>query len=174
VLNPFIGQILAVPFNFAPQGWALCNGQILPISQNTALFSLLGTNFGGNGQSTFGLPDLRGRVPIQFGQGPGLSNYDMGETGGSESVVLTLAQMPGHNHGAFGFGRRGGTTSPAGAAWAASSTGDTAYAPLSGAPVAMSAMSTSLTGNNQGHDNRQPYLVLNFIIALVGIFPSRG
>lgn len=97
--EPFLGQIMLVPYNFAPRGWAFCNGQILPIAQNTALFSLLGTTFGGNGQTTFALPDLRGRVPLSSGQGPGLGNYDLGEIGGLESVTLTTNQMPAHSHG---------------------------------------------------------------------------
>src|SRR5262245_44407760 len=97
-MDPFIGQLMLVPYNFAPRGWALCNGQILPIAQNTALFSLLGTTYGGNGQTTFALPDLRGRVPISSGQGPGLSNYDLGEVGGVETVTLTTTQMPAHGH----------------------------------------------------------------------------
>ncbi|SIO05922.1 Microcystin-dependent protein [Singulisphaera sp. GP187] len=174
MLNPFLGQILAVPYNFAPRGWALCNGQILPISQNTALFSLLGTTYGGNGQSTFALPDLRGRVPINAGQGPGLSDYSMGEADGSEAVTLPLAGLPSHSHGAVGFARRGRASSPAGAAWAASSAGDTTYTGGAGANAPMSPVSTSVAGSDQGHENRQPYLALNFIIALQGIFPARG
>lgn len=174
MLNPFLGQILAVPYNFAPRGWAFCNGQILPISQNTALFSLLGTAYGGNGQTTFALPDLRGRVPIQAGQGPGLSDYDVGEAGGAEAIALPLAGLPSHSHGALGFARRGGASSPVGAAWAASSAGDTTYAGGAGANAPMSLSSTSIAGGDQGHENRQPYLVLNYVIALQGIFPSRS
>jgi microcystin-dependent protein len=170
--TPFIGQVIPVPYNFAPQGWALCNGQILSIAQNTALFSLLGTNFGGNGTSTFGLPNLQGRVPIDAGQGTGLSNYDPGDTGGADSVTLTLNQLASHTHGALAFGRGGDNNSPSGTVWAKPTT-DTPYG-ASSPPGAMSAASTSVVGGGQPHENRQPYLVLNYIIALAGIFPPRS
>ena len=139
--TPFIGQVIPVPYNFAPQGWAFCNGQILAISQNTALFSLLGTQFGGDGKSTFGLPNLQGSVAINAGQGPGLSNYVMGQTGGAVSVSLTLNQLPAHSHGALAFGRAGDNNSPAGADWATAAN-DTPYGPTT-SPGAMSAAATS-------------------------------
>jgi microcystin-dependent protein len=169
--QPFLGQVIPVPYNFAPQGWALCNGQILPISQNAALFSLLGNNFGGDGKSTFGLPNLQGRTPLVAGQGTGLSNYNVGQTGGSDSVTLNLNQLAAHSHGALAFGRVGDTNSPSGADWARPGT-DTPYG-TSTPPGAMSATATSPFGGSQPHENRQPFLVLNYIIALQGIFPPR-
>jgi microcystin-dependent protein len=170
--TPFIGQVIPVPYDFAPQGWALCNGQLLPISQNTALFSLLGTNFGGDGKSNFGLPNLQGRTAICAGQGTGLSNYDLGQTAGSDSVTLNLNQLAAHTHGALAFGRAGDSNSPAGADWARPAT-DTPYGTSTPAG-AMSAAATSTVGGNQPHENRQPFLVLNYIIALRGVFPSRS
>ena len=170
--TPFIGQVIPVPYNFAPQGWALCNGQILSIAQNTALFSLLGTNFGGDGQTNFGLPNLPGRAAICAGQGTGLSNYILGQTGGADSVTLSLSQLAAHSHAALAFGRAGDTNSPSGADWARPAT-DTPYG-SSTPPGAMSAAATSSAGGGQPHENRQPYLVLNYIIALQGVFPARS
>jgi microcystin-dependent protein len=170
--TPFIGQVIPVPYNFAPTGWALCNGQLLSIAQNTALFSLLGTAFGGDGITTFGLPNLQGRVAIDAGQGSGLSNYNMGATGGADSATLTLNQLAAHSHGALAFGRAGDTKGPAGADWAKPSS-DTPYG-TSSPPGAMSASATTAVGGGQPHENRQPYLVLNYIIALQGVFPSRS
>jgi microcystin-dependent protein len=170
--TPFVGQLMPVPYNFAPQGWALCNGQILSIAQNTALFSLLGTQFGGDGKSTFALPNLQGSVAIDFGQGTGLSAYDMGDTGGADSVTLTLNQMAAHNHGALAFGRAGDSASPAGSVWAKPAS-DTPYG-ASSPPGAMSAAATSAAGSGAAHENRQPYLVLNYVIALQGVYPARG
>ncbi len=170
--TPFLGQVIPVPYNFAPQGWALCNGQILPISQNPALFSLLGTNFGGDGKSTFGLPNLQGRTATCAGQGTGLSNYNLGQTGGSDSVTLSLSQLAAHSHGALAFGRVGDTNSPSGADWARPGT-DTPYG-TSTPPGAMSAAATTSAGGGQPHENRQPFLVLNYIIALQGVFPARS
>ena len=169
--TPFIGQVMPVPYNFAPQGWAFCNGQLLSISQNTALFSLLGTTYGGDGKLTFGLPNLRGSVAIDAGQGPGLGSYALGSTGGSDSVTVSLNQMAAHTHGALAFGRGGDSNSPSGAAWAKPAT-DTPYG-TSTPPGAMSASSTSSIGGGQPHENRQPYLVLNYVIALQGVFPQR-
>ena len=140
-LTPFIGQVIPVPYNFAPQGWALCNGQILAIAQNTALFSLLGTNFGGDGKSNFGLPNLQGRTAICAGQGTGLSNYNLGQTAGADSVTLSLNQLAAHTHGALAFGRAGDTNSPSGADRARPAT-DTPYG-SSTPPGAMSAAATS-------------------------------
>jgi microcystin-dependent protein len=169
VSEPFLAQIMMFGGNFAPRGWALCNGQILPIAQNTALFSLLGTTFGGNGQTTFGLPDLRGRVPVHAGQGPGLSNVSLGEAAGNESVTLTQNQMPQHTHGVAAS--NGGSTAsrPAGNVLAAGGS----YASASDGTTMNPAM-IGAAGGGQPHENRQPYLGVNFIIALEGIFPSRN
>lgn len=170
-VTPFIGQLMPVPYNFAPQGWALCNGQLLSIAQNTALFSLIGTFYGGDGRTTFGLPNLQGNVAIGVGQGTGLSPYDPGDTGGNASVSVQLTQLASHGHGAVAFGRGGNAASPSGADWART-TNDTPYS--SSAPNAsMSAAATGATGIGQPHENRQPYLVLNYVIALTGVFPQR-
>lgn len=170
-VEPYIGQISMAGFNFAPRGWALCNGQILSIAQNTALFSLLGTQFGGNGQTTFGLPDLRGRVPMHQGQGPGLTPRTMGELSGSETVTLIQSEMPQHNHlvnitSADSTAKNptnnilGGTASPI-------------YAVAPNGSY-MNTQTLTLTGGNQPHNNIQPFQVISFIIALEGIFPSRN
>jgi microcystin-dependent protein len=159
-MDPFLGEIILVPFDFAPKGWARCDGALLPINQNQALFSLLGTQFGGNGVSTFALPDLRGRVPMAAGGG-----VLVGETGGSASVVLTASQMPPHTHFAPGGGAQT-TSHPANAAAAVGGAYTTAPTTLLGSPVA--------AGANQPHPNMQPFLVLTFVIALQGIFPSRN
>lgn len=178
--EPFIGEIRYFGFNFAPRGWALCQGQLLPIAQNTALFSLYGTTYGGDGLTTFGLPDDRGRVLIGMGQGPGLSNYSIGMKGGAEKTTLTIAQMPLHSHSAdslvlqgtpvvgnsaeltgnalaLSFARSYSTTAPTAAMHADSIDGNIGN-----------------TGGNQSHDIRQPYLTVNCSIALTGIFPSRN
>jgi len=167
--EPFLGQIQPFPYNFAPRGWAFCSGQILPIAQNTALFSLLGTTYGGNGQTTFALPDLRGRVPLHFGQGPGLSPYDLGQVSGTETVTLLSTQMPAHNHTMNASTGEAADTIATGQVLASSAI----YAP--GSPnTVMSAQSVGQAGGNQPHPNLQPYLVLNWCIALEGIFPSRN
>jgi microcystin-dependent protein len=172
--SPFLGEIRMVPFNFPPKGWALCNGQLLSISQNTALFSLLGTTYGGNGTTTFALPDFRSRVPIHAGQGPGLSNYTLGEQTGAESVTLTVGQLPAHNHTVNGVAGGGNQASPAGGSPAIESTG-TSLDYSNGVPNSpMNAAMVSATGSNQPHPNIQPVLCVNFVIALVGIFPSRN
>lgn len=168
--EPFLGEIIIVAFNFAPRGYALCQGQILPISQNTAVFSLLGTTYGGNGQTTFALPDLRGRVPVAAGQGPGLSNIDLGQVGGSESATLTANQMPAHNHAAQSSQAAGTATRPANnfpAAGQAVYTGATDNTTLNPAFI-------KNTGGGQPFALRSPYLGLNYAIALQGIFPSRN
>jgi len=166
--EPFIGQLMLVPYNFAPRGWAFCQGQLLPIAQNTALFSLLGTTYGGNGQTNFALPDLRGRVPISSGQGPGLSNYDLGQMGGNETVTLTTGQIPAHNHAINANSGDANDGSPANSFPA----GGGAY--NSAANAAMNQAMASTVGGNQPHENRPPYLTLNWIIALEGIYPSRN
>lgn len=163
--EPFLSEVKIVSFNFAPRGWALCNGQLLPINQNQALFSLLGTTYGGNGQTTFALPDLRSRIPIHFGAG-----HTLGEAAGSESVTLTLSQMPAHNHPVSASNADPNQGLPTGNMWA---NGSGAYS--SNAPnAAMLPSSVSNVGGSQPHTNLQPFLVLNFIIALQGIFPSRN
>jgi microcystin-dependent protein len=169
--EPYIGEIALFPYNFAPRGWAFCHGQLLSIAQNTALFSLLGTTYGGNGQTTFALPDLRGRVPVSSGQGPGLSNYTLGQSGGSESVTLTQSQMPAHTHSANAASGGGSSTSPDGRVWAASTARDNVYAGAANTTMAVQALGAS--GGSQPHDNTPPYLTLNYCIALEGIYPSR-
>ncbi len=168
--EPFIGQLLLVPYNFAPQNWAFCAGQTLAISQNTALFSLLGTTFGGNGTSNFMLPNLQGRVPVGAGSTPGLQTYTLGEVGGSESVTLVTQNLPAHNHSLLATNSPGSTVEPVGNTLA-KGTSIYATATPSGA---MNAGSISSVGNNVPIENRQPFLVLNWVIALFGIFPSRG
>jgi microcystin-dependent protein len=168
----FVGEIRLVGFNFAPQGWALCNGQLLSIQQNTALFSLLGTQFGGNGTTTFALPNLQGSVPMDQGNGPGLTSRNMGETGGEESVTLLQNQLAAHNHApvqAVAGSSRSDKHSPVGAELAGHSTANV-YAATPNANMA------PLPGNGQlqPHENRQPFLVMNFVIALNGIFPARN
>lgn len=172
-MDPFVAEIRIVGFNFAPRGWAQCNGQILPISQNTALFSLLGTTYGGDGRSTFALPDLQGSVPMQPGQGPGLSLHDLGEMGGVESITLLNVEIPAHNHTMMAANFPGDTNIPTGNAFARSTEGSiysTATTPVTNlAPTTL-----SFTGQNLPHNNMQPYLTLMFIIAMQGVFPPRG
>lgn len=167
--DPFIAEVRMVACNFAPAGWALCNGQILPISENEALFNLIGTTYGGDGVSTFGLPNFQGNVPVCMGSGAGGSSYVIGETGGQNQVTLTTAQLPAHVHpiGASGVAASTNTPSPAVSLGVASTA---AY----GAPVNMGAMGSQSVGGNQPHENQQPYLPLTFIISLFGIFPSRN
>ncbi len=169
--DPFVAEIRIFPFNFAPKGWAFCDGQILPLSQNTALFSLLGTTYGGNGTSNFALPDLQGRAPMHPSQGPGLSLHDLGETGGSETVSLLESEIPSHAHTANAVSGDGISQSPADQRYA-TGTGVGMYAPP-GATVALSDNSVAPAGGDQPHNNMQPYLTLNFNIALQGVFPPR-
>lgn len=167
--EPFLGEIRIFPYNFAPRGWALCQGQILPIAQNTALFSLLGTTYGGNGQTTFALPDLRGRTPVGVGQGPGLSSIDLGEVAGSETVTLTVNQMPSHNHAANATQSAASATRPSGQFPA----GGGAYgSPSDGSTLAPTFIANA--GGNQPVGLRPPFLGLEYCIALAGIFPSRN
>jgi microcystin-dependent protein len=169
--SPFIGMLMLVPYNFAPQGWMFCQGQLLPIAENDALFTLLGTTYGGDGQSTFGLPDLRGRVALHQGQGPGLQSYIIGQTGGVESVTLTTNQLPQHSHSA-GCTSNGQASSNAGSSVLAS--GPTIYNTTNTAPGALAAASIAPVGGSQPHENHQPYLTLNWIISLFGVFPSQN
>ncbi|MQY09985.1 hypothetical protein SRB5_00890 [Streptomyces sp. RB5] len=167
-MDPFLGEIRMAGFNFAPVGWALCNGQLLSINQNTALFSLLGTTYGGNGTTDFALPDLRGRVPMHPGQGPGLSSHDLGEAGGTETVTLTTGELPPHTHALTGVNSRQDTNRVPGAAPA-----NGGYYSTEAPTAAMHPGAVQPTGGGQPHPNVQPYLCVNFIIALSGIFPSR-
>jgi microcystin-dependent protein len=169
--EPFLGMIAIYGFNFAPRGWAMCNGQILPIAQNTALFALLGTTYGGNGQTTFALPNLQSRVPIHFGQGPGLSSYDLGQAAGTETTTLTVNQMPGHGHTVAASGGDADSGKPAGRVLANSSATNFVSAPDG---TLMNQAMINPTGGNQPFQILQPYLALNFCIALEGIFPSRN
>ncbi len=174
--DQFVAEIRVFPFNFAPIGWAQCNGQLLAISQNTALFSLIGTFYGGNGTSTFGLPNLQGNFPINQGQGAGLSLYDIGETGGSATVTLLQTEIPSHTH-VVNCAATGGTPSPAGAVFGGGGRGkQPAYAapPPTGTAVNMSASAVAAAGGSQPHDNLPPYVVLNYCIAMQGIFPARS
>ena len=171
--TPYLGEIRMFAGNFAINGWALCNGQILSISQNSALFSLLGTTYGGNGQTTFALPDLRGRVPIHMGQGPGLSNYMLGQQTGSESITLLQNQMPAHNHAVSAVSSGGNQASPAAGYPAVESTGTSLDYSSSNPNTTMSPGMIAAAGGNQPHSNIQPVLGVNFIIALQGIYPSR-
>jgi microcystin-dependent protein len=169
--DPFIAEIRIFPFNFAPRGWAFCNGQLLPLAQNTALFSLLGTTYGGNGSTNFALPNLQGAVPMQPGQGPGLSLYDLGEQGGSETVTLLATELPSHSHNLSASSSDGIDPSP-GNSLLAAGLGIGAYA----APAAATTLadgSVAVSGGSQPHNNMMPYLTLNFCIALQGIFPPR-
>lgn len=170
----FIGEIRIFGFTFAPRNWAMCNGQVLPISQNTALFSILGTTYGGNGTTNFALPNLQGRAPLQQGQGPGLSPRYLGEMGGTTSVTLISSEMPMHTHYAANTGT-GNQSSPVNHSWAAArSLRQTVNLYSSTANTSISPGSPSLAGGGQSHNNLSPYLVLNFCIALYGVFPSRN
>ena len=169
--EPFLGQISIVGFNFAPRGWAQCNGQLIPIQQNTALFALLGTTYGGNGQTTYALPDLRGRAPMSFGNGAGLTPRSLGEATGSESVTLLPTEMPAHTHVVGAQSSRADSGNAAGAQLAAAA--DAIYSNASPTST-LAPTSVSASGGNFPHNNMQPFLTLNFIIALEGIFPARN
>jgi microcystin-dependent protein len=172
--DPFVAEIRIFPFNFAPRGWAWCDGQLLPISQNTALFSLLGTMYGGNGKSNFALPDLQGRAPMFWGQGPGLSLHDEGETGGSETVTLLESEIPSHTHAMrdhdIDLGELNAPSPTRCLAQSANSTIYTAPANL----TQMNSQTLAPAGGDQPHNNMQPYLTCYFNIALQGVFPPRG
>jgi microcystin-dependent protein len=174
-MDPFVAEIRIFPFNFAPRGWAWCDGQLLPLSQNTALFSLLGTTYGGNGKSNFALPDLQGRAPMHPGQGPGLSLHDLGETGGSETVSLLESEIPSHGHGLRGSASPGDSPLPTDNQFGRT-VGATPYLAASPTPplVAMSDQALAPAGGDQPHNNMQPFLTFYFCIALQGVFPPRG
>ena len=174
-MDPFVAEIRILPFNFAPKGWAWCDGQLLPISQNTALFSLLGTVYGGDGKSTFALPDLQGSAVMHPGQGPGLSLHDLGDIGGSQTVTLLESEIPSHNH----IFRAAGVVADAPVpqdTLLASPGSDNPYLPAAPNPinVQMNASAIAPAGGDQPHNNMQPFLTFNFNIALQGVFPPRG
>lgn len=168
--EPFVGEIRMFAGNFAPRGWAFCDGQLLAVSQNDALFSLLGTVYGGDGRTTFGLPDMRGRLPLHAGLGPGLSERRLGSKGGSEQETLTVNQLPGHGHPFQGTAGTATTRDPAGNS-PAEAQADVYVEDLS--PVPLSGETISQVGGSRSHSNLMPFLCVNFIIALVGIYPSR-
>lgn len=171
--DPFVAEIRIFPFNFAPKGWAWCDGQLMPLSQNTALFSLLGTTYGGNGTSNFALPDLQGRAPMHPGQGPGLSLHDLGESGGSETETLLESQIPAHSHSLQSQQVPGDSATPAGNVYART-IGATPYRDAAGASlVEMSPQALAPSGGSAPHNNMQPYLTCYFCIALQGVFPPR-
>jgi microcystin-dependent protein len=169
--DPFVAEVRMFAGNFAPKGWATCDGQILSISQNTALFSLLGTIYGGNGQSTFALPNLQDRSPMQYNQGPGLSNYDLGESGGSSTVTLLSSEIPSHNHTVRAINDIGDINTPENFGFARS-TGASAYTSTN-SPTYMNSNVLSNAGSSLPHNNRQPVLTVLFIIALQGVYPPR-
>ena len=171
-MDPFVAEIRIFPFNFAPKGWAWCDGQLLPLSQNTALFSLLGTTYGGNGKSNFALPDLQGRAPMHPGQGPGLSLHDLGETGGSETVTLLESEIPSHSHG-WHASQADGISQIAANEMLATGIGISQYA-APGALQQLSPNALAPAGGDAPHNNLQPYLTFYFCIALQGVFPPRG
>jgi len=172
-MEAFLGSIYACPYNFAPTNWAFCQGQILPISTNTALFSLLGTYYGGNGISNFGLPNLQATTPIGFGQGAGLQNYALGEVGGVSAVTLRYNEMPAHNHTLESIGGAGDNTNPNGQCFAKDGDNKNAYSGTGRGDLQMNNNELQLTGGNQPHENMMPYLGLNWIICMNGIFPPR-
>lgn len=173
--DPFVAEIRIFPFNFAPRGWAKCEGQILPISQNTALFSLLGTTYGGNGKSTFALPNLQGTAPMHHGQGPGLSLYDIGQTGGSETVTLLASEIPAHNHIMRANNGDGISPTPANNVASAPGADRDLFLYKVGSPnTGMNPAAVGLAGGGVPHNNLMPYLTLNFCIALQGVFPPRS
>jgi microcystin-dependent protein len=176
VANPFVGEVRAVGFDFAPTGWALCNGQLLPISQNTALFSLLGTNYGGDGKSTFALPNLQGSFALNAGNASSGTQYFVGEAGGESTVTLSASEMPAHVHGLQASTEAGTSNSPSNASWGEARFGRVT-APLyaaSGATASMAGNALAVAGGSQPHNNMPPYLIVNFIIALQGVFPPRS
>lgn len=173
--DPFIGEIQIFAGNFAPKGWALCNGQLLPVNQSTALFSILGTMYGGDGKTTFGLPNLMGRAPLGVGAGAGLTPRNQGAQIGSQTVTLLTNQMPAHNHTVGAFDGTGPESAANGNIWAKTPGRNPPPAYSNSAPnTTMNPMAIGVAGGSQPHNNMQPFLALNFIIALQGVFPSRG
>ena len=172
--EPFTAEIRIFAGNFAPRGWAFCNGQLLPISQNTALFSLIGTTYGGDGRTTTALPNLKGRAPMHPGRGPGLTARRLGQRGGTETITLTEAQMPNHTHTLTGSEELGEDDQPVGRHFAAVPPGAPIYGAASGANGTLAPNALPNAGGSLPHNNMQPFLVMNFIIALVGLYPSRS
>lgn len=170
--DSYLGEIRMFAGNFAPLDWAFCDGSLLPIAQYSALYSLIGTTYGGDGQTTFALPDLRGRAPMHQGTGPGLTPRTIGESAGTESVTLIANQASTHNHTAGATSNNGNAVSPANAVWAAVTTGDTKYS-SAGPDTTMAANTLGAAGGSQPHENMQPFLAISFIISLNGIFPSQ-
>lgn len=172
-MDPFVAEIRIVPFNFAPKGWAFCDGQLLPLSQNTALFSLLGTVYGGDGKSTFALPDLQGSAALHPGQGPGLSLRDLGEIGGTSAVTLLVSEMPVHTHNVNSVIALSATTTPTVTTVLSRSVNGNAYADAAAGFQTFAPEALPPAGGSLPHNNLQPYLTLNYIIALQGVFPAR-
>ena len=172
-MDPFVAEIRIVPFNFAPKGWAFCDGQLLPLSQNTALFSLLGTIYGGDGKSTFALPDLQGSTAMHPGQGAGLSQRSPGQIGGSQTVTLLVSEMPAHTHALNATTSPSTTTLPAANTSLGRSAGGAFYRNSTGPFTTMAPQALPPAGGSLPHNNLQPYLTLNYIIALQGVFPQR-
>lgn len=172
--NPFLAEVRIFTGGFAPKGWAQCDGQLMPISQNTALFSLLGTTYGGDGKSNFALPNLDGCAPMQAGQGPGLTLRDLGETAGEQTVTLLQTEMPAHTHSAVAV-TASSNASPQNSIWASGQKGfGNVYTPSSAQNTPMNPFALSIAGGDQPHNNMQPFLGLMFIIALQGVFPARS
>ena len=172
--EPFLAEIRIYPFAFAPLGWAHCDGQLLPISQHTALFSLLGTNYGGDGKATFALPDLRGAAPMHPGQGPGLSDHVLGEAGGTEMVTLTEAELPEHTHAVQANSEPAHLQEPAASRVLAASSGGRAYRKSDGVLTQLAPEAVAPSGGSQPHNNMQPFTAFRFNIALQGVYPPRG
>jgi len=172
--EPFIAEIRIFAGDFSPRGWAFCDGQLLPIAQNTALFSLIGTTYGGDGRTTTALPNLKGRAPMHPGRGPGLTSRRLGERGGVETVTLTDAQMPSHSHAIRAADTNGSTATPDNNSFSRSTSGNAYQTNSSTSLVAMDSGMLQNTGGNQPHNTLQPYLAMNFIIAIVGLYPSRS
>jgi microcystin-dependent protein len=168
--EPFLSEIRIFGFNFAPKGWAFCNGQILPINQNQALFALLGTTYGGDGRTTFALPDLKGRIPLHFGTSNFGDNFNLGQRSGEENHTLIASELPAHNHSAQASSAAANQSSPSGTFWANS--GSNQYSSTAG--TTMNAQALSGVGGSQPHNNMPPFLTLSFCISLAGIFPSRN
>ena len=171
--DPFVAEIRIFPFSFAPRGWAWCNGQLMPISQNTALFSLLGTTYGGDGKSNFALPDLQGRAPMHPSQGPGLSRHDLGESSGSETVTLLQSEIPAHAHSVSASSGPANLQAP-GADRVLGRANNNVYLDTPGNLTALAPQALAPAGGDQPHNNMQPYLTFYFNIALQGVFPPRG
>jgi microcystin-dependent protein len=172
VASPFVAEIRMFSGNFAPTGWATCNGQLLPIAQNTALFSILGTTYGGDGKTNFALPNLQGMSPMGQGDGAGLAPNTLGQTGGAATVTLATSQIPAHTHRAMGVAHAGSSPEPSGGTWAKQRRD--LYTSAASPPTAMNAGALASEGGGQPHNNLPPYLVVNFIIALQGVFPPRS